>query len=191
MTAPHTTVAPTSTPPTTPATTKPTTQSPSRPTVPADVPRTGPNTRKGEKPPVMPLAATKHTAAGAQAFAEFFIKTIDWGYAVVDGSYAAHYSSRHCVDCFVFVRGMDKARRLKHTYIGGRITVTSGMLARKPTIRSAEYTAVLTFDILAFAELTQAGRTVRADQAHSGEKFEVSVAWREHRWMVVKLAADR
>ena len=59
--------------------------------MPADVPRTGPNTRKGEQPPVMPVAATKHTADGAKAFAEFFIKTIDWGYATTSSAYMRHY----------------------------------------------------------------------------------------------------
>ncbi len=72
----------TSVPSSTPTSVTPTTPTaPATPTVPADVPTTGPNTKPGEQPPVMPVAATKHTPDGAKAFAEFFIKTIDWGYA--------------------------------------------------------------------------------------------------------------
>ncbi len=98
MSAPHTRLAPSSTPPTTPPThsTSATSDPPASPAVPADVPRTGPNTRKGEKPPVMPVLATKHTAAGAQAFAEFFIKTIDWGYATTSSAYMRHYFEQSC-----------------------------------------------------------------------------------------------
>ena len=55
------------------------------PTVPADVPTTGPNLlHPGERPPVMPALATQHTPEGAVAFAKFFIQTIDWGFATQD-----------------------------------------------------------------------------------------------------------
>ena len=72
---------------------------PTTPTIPADVPRTGANTRPGEKPPLMPLEATQHTARGAQAFAAFFVKTIDWGYATVSGAYMRHYFATTCMSC--------------------------------------------------------------------------------------------
>ncbi len=122
MTAPHTTVAP-STSPTVPISTSPTAKPPPRPTVPPDVPRTGPNIRKGEKPPVLPVAATRHTADGAKAFAEFFIKTIDWGYATTSSAYMRHYFEPTCIGCASVRSGLSTrpASSDRH-FIGGRIS---------------------------------------------------------------------
>ncbi len=96
---------------------------PVQPTIPADVPTVGPNMKRGEKPPLMPLEATQHTPDGAKAFAEFFIKTIDWGYATLTGRISATtdvrcHSAQHSQTAWTKVIGC------RHRYVGGRITVT-------------------------------------------------------------------
>src|SRR4051812_41161247 len=59
---------------------------------PADVPLTGHNVKPGEKPPLYPAAARAHTQAGANAFAEFYMRTLDWAYATTNPSYMKHYT---------------------------------------------------------------------------------------------------
>jgi hypothetical protein len=148
---------------------------PSLPTVPADVPTTGPNTRPGETPPVMPVAATKHTPAGARAFAAFF-----------SGAYIRHYARQSCVGCASFANGMDADRRAGHRYIGGRITVTGIRLAQFGQEKDSTV-AYVTFNELSYEELDSAGHFVGGDGAHRGERFETRLKWRGV-WRVVGLA---
>ncbi|HEY2299235.1 MAG TPA: DUF6318 family protein [Jatrophihabitans sp.] len=155
---------------------------PTRPSVPADVPRTGPNTKPGEKPPVMPLEATQHTPEGAKAFAEFFIKTIDWGYATTSSTYMRHYFTR-CSDCDAVVRTINKDARLHHRYIGGRLVEQSATLV--PVPRNAR--VVVTVDGTAREVVTQHGDFVSADPAHPGLKFGVTTRWMHAQWQVVDL----
>jgi hypothetical protein len=164
---------------------------PPQPSLPADVPTTGPNTKPGEKPPIMPLEATQHTPDGAKAFAQFFIKTIDWGYATTSSTYMRHYFLTGCKSCTGFTDVLDIAKRAGHRFIGGRFTVTSAMLAKRPAAPSADYTVVVTFNDSSFEEITRRNKFVRADGAHRGEKFEVSAAWASDRWVVVDLAANQ
>src|SRR4051812_30423000 len=61
----------------TPSTSAPPTSASSPPAprpYPADVPLTGHNVKPGEKPPLYPVAAREHTQAGANAFAEFYMR---------------------------------------------------------------------------------------------------------------------
>ena len=176
--------SPTTTPP--PTTSTPTSTAPSSPTVPADVPTTGPNLRSpDERPPIEPVLATQHTAAGAKAFAEFFVRTIDWGFATMSGAYIRHYSLPSCTDCATFADGMDKARASGHRYVGGRITTTGVTQSSKPTAPHAETSVLVRFNINAFEELTHDGEGVSADPAHTGEQFEVSLTWVSQSWRVV------
>lgn len=164
---------------------------PPRPSLPPDVPRHGPNTKPGEKPPIMPLEATQHTPDGAKAFAEFFIKTIDWGFATVSGSYIRHYAEPSCRSCSVLANGMDNDRKAGNRYIGGRFTLTAANGASHPLAKGAEKTVVVTFDVLSFEQVTKSGKFVKADQAHRGERFEVSLIRSDGLWRVVELGLDR
>lgn len=95
------------------------------PTVPKDVPTTGPNIAyKGEKPPVMPVAATKHTAEGAKAFAEFYLQTIDWGYATTSSAYMRHYFVKTCDVCLYMADDLDNTRAKRLHYLGDRFKLT-------------------------------------------------------------------
>ena len=120
-------------------------------------PKTGPNTRPGEKPPLMPLEATQHTPEGAKAFAEFFIKTIDWGYATVSSDLHAPLLPRRVCDRMQNLRrhGFDKVaqseaslhRRSDHRHASTAIVRTA--------VPSAEITIAVTFNIQSFEEVDQ------------------------------------
>ena len=75
---------------------------------PADVPLTGHNVKPGEKPPRYPAAATARTQAGANAFAEFFMRTLDWAYATTNPSYMKHYYGPTCGLCNGIATGITK-----------------------------------------------------------------------------------
>jgi hypothetical protein len=92
---------------------------------PADVPLTGHNVRPGEKPPVYPAAAQAHTQDGANAFAEFFMKTLDWAYATTNPSYMKHYYGPTCGLCSGIATGITKTAAEHHWYEGGRLRILS------------------------------------------------------------------
>jgi len=157
---------------------------PNPPSVPADVPTTGSNVRPGEKPPVMPVEATQHTPAGANAFATFFVRVIDWEGATVSPQYVRDFSSERCQTCAPFVDGAswDAGR----VYIGGRIAIESTRLSPEPLHSGAEYTALVVFNIGAFQERSRTGSLLDTHPAYRGQ-FEVSVRWLGSGWAVTDL----
>jgi hypothetical protein len=146
-----------------------------KPTVPADVPKTGPNIKQGEKPPVMPLEATQHTARGAKAFAEFFIKTIDWGFATVSSTYLAHYSAPGCVSCNSLIKSISSDQRGRHRYLGGRFKIV------KAGAGGDAAKVIVTVDGTAFEELDAKGKFVSGDPAKR-IRFEVIARWSGRGW---------
>jgi hypothetical protein len=155
------------------------------PPLPSDVPTTGPNlVRKGEKPPRMPLEATQHTQAGATAFAQFFIHTIDWAYATVDASYMKHYASASCGACGTFSDGIEKARALGHRYIGGRFTVRS---ASPGASSGTDARATVLLDITGFQEVDQKDGFVRGQAPQRGLRFAVDLKWEAGGWSVSEM----
>jgi len=164
------------------------TPTPTQPTVPADVPTTGPNlNHPGEKPPVMPLLATQHTPAGAVAFAKFFVKTIDWGFATASSSYARHYFLPACTGCRAFSDGSDRNRRLGIRDIGGRMTTRS---AKSASESSGEPAAVIVaYDITSYEDLDRNGKFITADGAHANQRFELRLSWIDGSWKVARLGA--
>jgi hypothetical protein len=152
--------------------------------VPADVPTTGPNLRSpGERPPVEPVVATQHSAAGAEAFAEFFIRTIDWGYATMSGAYLRHYSMASCVSCTSIANGLDRDRKVNRTYIGGRLSVVEA----KPGQGGALQSQVVSANGTAFEIVDQHGKPVSAEEAHTGLRYTVQLRWQASAWVVREL----
>jgi hypothetical protein len=156
--------------------------------VPADVPTTGPNlNHKGEKPPVMPLLATKHTSAGAVAFAKFFIKTIDWGFATTSGAYIRHYYAPSCIECANHANGIDNTRKAKEHYVGDRFTITS---ARRRSVgnHNGEQSAVVTFNLDSGVVLKNKDNGfVNGDVAHHHEQRRLWLDWEHGRWIVIDM----
>ena len=160
----------------------------SQPTVPADVPRTGPNvTSKAEKPPVMPIAATKHTAQGAKAFAEFFVKTIDWGYATTDSKYMRHYFDKSCSVCNSIALDLDNTASAKHHYLGDRIHVKSSALVLQNRKPGPYYLCRIVSDVDTYSSVTRSGRVVAGGAAIPSFGLNASVTLSRSGWTVTRL----
>ena len=185
-TAPRTTSAPA--PSSTPRVAAPTTAAPPAvPAVPGDVPRTGPNTRPGETPPVMPMLATQHSAAGARAFAEFFIKTIDWGYATTSSTYMRHYFEPTCIQCRNVELFLNTARSKGDHYLGGRIAVVDAVT--KPLAPPARDVAEVSMhvNISSSEVLNRSGRVKGEDVAYNSLSEVAQLKWNPNGWKVVDL----
>jgi hypothetical protein len=162
--------------------------SPARPTIPADVPRTGPNLKyKGEQPPVMPVAATQHTQAGAVAFAEFFIKTMDWGYASVSSTYMRHYFTAACKICDGLADGIDGIRQ-KHQHVYGNRFDTSASTAMAGGANGAEYSTDVKCEVTSAEIVDSRGMFVDGQPALSVVE-RVGARWSHDQWTAVSLAA--
>lgn len=155
---------------------------PPRPSLPPDVPRHGPNTKPGEKPPIMPLEATQHTPDGAKAFAEFFIKTIDWGYATTSSAYMRHHFTHACIGCRSTADAIDKARRKNHHFIGDRITIRAAEMVGLAPDRPV---ALATFDVTSAEAVDMLGNYVDAAPALTGFRERITLSWRAGRWLVL------
>jgi len=186
----HAVTSPSPTPSSTTAVATPTktpTPTPSQPTVPADVPTTGPNlNHPGEKPPVMPLLATQHTPAGAVAFGIFFIKTIDWGYAATTSSYMNHYTAPTCIGCKSFRLGLDHARKMHRHFVGDRFRQVTAK-ATQNLRAGAERTVTATFEVDSSETLDSRGGYVGAYPAIPRAIEIMSLAWEREGWVVIEL----
>ena len=80
-----------------------------------------PNARPGELPPVRPIDVL--TDQGAEAFAVYFVKTLDWAYATMDTTLVSAASSSECNFCAAFVTTVGSKRVAGDVYLGSRITI--------------------------------------------------------------------
>lgn len=152
------------------------------------MPTTGPNLRHpGEKPPVMPVAATKHTAAGAKAFAKFFILTIDWGFATTSGAYMRHYYAKSCVECRSFYGNFVRAHADGAHFVGGRVKITK---VSTPTAVSAVTVVRVTLDISGSETIDAKGRFKNGEPPSHDQVFSVRAAWRNSMWIVTDLGLE-
>jgi hypothetical protein len=141
--------------------------------------------RTGETPPVMPAAATRHTPAGAQAFARFFIRTIDWGYATTSSAYMRHYYQPTCTECRNVRAFLDNAARDGQHYVGARILRVAAGRARH--VGGGQLQVVLTIDVNSEELVSSSGHFVSGDAAHLGFHEQVGVRWHDRSWAVARL----
>ncbi len=153
-------------------------------TYPADVPLTGHNVRPGEKPPVYPEAANTKTQEGANAFAEFFMKTLDWAYATTNPSYMKHYYAASCGLCAGIATGIAKTAAQKHWYMGGRLTVRSVKAAPIAEVTAeSDFCTSVTLDIPATTVVDGTGKIITGQGALTNQTFKLcdylqSGSWR-------------
>lgn len=157
------------------------------PAVPADVRTTGPNlTHPGERPPVMPLLATEHTAAGAIAFATFFIRTIDWGYASTSAAYMKHYALTSCIGCESIELGIDHEDQKNRHFVGDRFHDLTAQLV--PNLRpGAQRTVDVTFEVDSVETVDSHNQYVGAAAALPRLVETVSLVWRTGSWSVLEM----
>jgi hypothetical protein len=156
---------------------------------PADVPLTGHNVRPGEKPPVYPAAAAERSQAGANAFAEFFMRTLDWAYATTNPSYAHHYSGATCGLCNGLSVGITKTAARHLWYQGGRFTIhpaTSAPIA--PVTAPADFCSLVSVDVTAESVVDATGKIYNGDGAHSDLRFKLCAKSTADSWQATYLA---
>lgn len=126
-----------------------------------------PNARPGEKPPARPVDILSD--AGAEAFAVYFVKTLDWAYATMDTTLLKDASTAACSFCEFFVNTVDSKRQLGDVYIGSRIVIHTAEVLAGPddtsrltnlafsysalSIRHADGTSELSGDAQALVQL--------------------------------------
>lgn len=177
----------TSPPPTSPTTGSSAVSKPrSSPRVPADVPTTGLNvTSDQERPPVMPIAATQHTAAGAKAFARFFVQTIDWGYATTSSAYMRHYYNDSCRFCRDIRTEVDEARVKRHHYIGDRFNVKGVGVVRVANQKESDRVIAIRADVSASSSVDAAGKIFAAAAPIRNLELRVYLRWINKEWSTV------
>ncbi len=163
-----------------------------RPTVPADVPTTGPNVRdSADRVPVMPVAATRHTEAGAVAFSEFFIRTIDWGYATTSPAYMDHYYAQSCIDCRSAHNALEYVKKRGGHYIGGRLTLRATHITRVPPRLDSEVSTRVTLDVESIEAVDKNNKFLSGDIAYAGYHENLWLEWTQLGWRVIDMEGSR
>ena len=158
-------------------------------TYPPGVPLTGHNVRPGEKPPIYPAAAKAKTQAGANAFAEFFLKTFDWAYATTNSAYAQHYTAPSCGLCTGLETGITKTAAAKHWYLGGRFTVHQAKPTRIAPVRApADFCSAVTVSTAAEEVVDKTGKVFDGDGSYSNVPFKICVKRSGTGWQTTYLA---
>jgi hypothetical protein len=156
---------------------------------PADVPLTGFNVNPGEKPPVFPAAASGRSQAAANAFAAFFIQTIDWGYATTNSAYMRHHYGPSCGQCAGIADSFDLAVKAKQRYLGGRLDVTATVAAViAPVTAPADYCTSLLVDETSMEILNAKGKFVTGEGAYNAMPFKLCAKDTRGTWIVTYLA---
>ena len=186
------TVAPASSAPSTSAAPTSASPTPSARPYPADVPLTGHNVKPGEKPPLYPAAARARTQEGANAFAEFFMRTLDWAYATTNPSYMKHYSGPSCGLCNGLATGISKTAALKHWYLGGRLTVGPATATPiGPVTAPADFCSTVRLDVTAFSTVDNTGKVFTGDGAHSGDGIKLCMKELKGAWIASYMAGTK
>lgn len=170
----------TSTPTTSPTPTNP---------YPADVPLTGHNLKtRDEKPPLYPTAATRDDRRGADAFAVFYMQTLDWGYATTNPSYMRHYSGPSCGLCAGIATGIRKTAQDGHYYLGGRFDNIRSRPEQRGTVSAPlDYCTRVTIDIPAASVVDKSGRVFNGQGALRHQPFKLCEQHTAEGWRVTYL----
>jgi len=156
---------------------------------PADVPLTGHNVKPGEKPPVYPAAANARTQKGANAFAEFFMRTLDWAYATTNPSYMKHYYGPTCGQCSGLAEGIGKTAASKHWYEGGRLTIHQPTsIAIAPVTAPADFCSMILVDVSATSVVDHTGKVFNGAGAAAALRFKLCTKARDSDWLTTYLA---
>jgi len=158
------------------------------PTVPADVPTTGPNLlHAGETPPVMPALAMMDSAPGAVAFAKFFMQTFDWGYATTSSTYVRHYFASSCAECSSAANGIDTSARAQQRFIGDRFLNLVAVAVPVGARSDVDAAIKVDFAVTGTEVVDKEGKEVQAVPPRETESVTVFLRWQVTGWVVVDL----
>jgi hypothetical protein len=137
----------------------------------------------------MPVLATKHTPAGAVAFAKFFELTIDWGYATTSTAYMKHYYEPSCITCKSIQLGLDNAAAKHRHFVGGRMTIMRATDHGATHTYGAQRSVLVTYQLTSTTVLGPDGSVVDGDHARM-MKDEVFLRWTGSVWRVVEMVPE-
>lgn len=148
---------------------------------------TGPNIRPGETPPEYPALARQHTPNGALAFAGYYFKAFDWGYATNDPYLVEQISGPHCRACARYVRGLRGLANRNAILRGGRVTFDAASVFHGVLDIRADFAVDVAIDEQPIV-LDEPGAPIRT-LAPAVKDFHslVFVAWRDGNWRVVEV----
>ncbi len=135
----------------------------------------------------MPIEATKHTAAGAEAFSRFFVKTIDWGYATTNSKYMRHYFGTSCALCVKISSDIDATAAAGHHYLGDRLHILSAK--RTAPAKSIQTTVAINVD--AFTSVDNKGNIKQAAPPVPALTLRCGPAWTAAGWKISKMVRLR
>ena len=149
---------------------------------------TGPNVRPGEKPPVLPEAAKEHSPAGALAFATYFIKALDWGFATNDAYLVEKISSASCQACKRNISALDKLNHDHGIERGARVHLVSGRLVTGDFRYKSELVAEIQLrqDRAVISRPSSAPTTIQPENPYTSLVF---VSWQSGHWIIVEFGA--
>lgn len=151
---------------------------------------TGPNVRPGERPPVLPPEAKKHTGSGATLFAAYFFKAFSWGYSVNDPYLVAKISFPRCTACAKYIRSLRTLRRSGGQLFGGHVTVRSASLS--PGVQyEADYAVDVGIDEQPVILMYPHAHPSTAAPAEKGHHSVVFLKWIGGGWKVVEMEAAK
>ena len=137
---------------------------------------------------MLPAGAEDDTPAAAVTFAEFWIDTLDWGYATTSSALARQWYAKSCSDCELFMKTFDNAKKLGYSFRGGRIYVLGGQVAENDKRFGAQFAVDVTLASSALTVVNRAGKVLERDPATAKITFRLWVERVSHRWAVVAKA---
>ena len=91
-----------------------------------------------------PPEADKATAAGAEAFARYWIAVADEAFATLNSSSLAKISGPKCATCQSYIESIERSSRNRERYAGGQISVKE---AAATPLSGATAVVLLVYDV--------------------------------------------
>jgi hypothetical protein len=158
------------------------------PTTPTNPPpiSTGANVRPGEKPPTLSPVGKTNTPLGADLFARYWIRTLDWGYATTDSSLAKAVFAASCTDCRRFIDGNFGDTWAKGWHFrGGRVSILESSAQLNDRRHGATSVVDVTISVGALETLDRADHVVRRAPAVARSTYRIWLRWAANQWAIV------
>jgi len=140
-------------------------------------------------PPVLPVAATKRTDAGAEAFVRYFWQTTDYGDQANDPGPMRSVSNAQCRACAVLMKNMSANALADKVYNGGETTVRHTIV--QPGAPTANKFVLVVTDE-APSTVTGPDRAPAASYTgETGTVWQMNVQWTSTGWRVSELLLQR
>ncbi|MCW2525702.1 MAG: hypothetical protein JWM76_562 [Pseudonocardiales bacterium] len=133
----------------------------------------------------MPILATKHTPEGAVAFAAFFIRTVDWGYASSDPAYMNHYFQESCIQCVNYRTFLTSAKTKDAYYRGSRATIVDNSVGEIGGPFNAEMSIVAHVNVTAWDLIDMNDKSLGSGITLDNVRQELWLRWIGGTWVVV------